>query len=324
MKRILNQLLAYAPILEVILRQLYWRTPMIRRLVSRRYRRPKTLHAREAERRSTINELVESLRQLGIGPGDTLIVHAGSAVLTVTGETPRTINTALRDLIGPTGILAMPGFPIFPDEPPMEVQIGDNIILPEHRYDPFRTPLWTGMLAMDLLRTPGAIRSTFPVNPLIAIGAEAPTLFSEEWNQERPTACGLGSAWHQAVRRNAKIVMLGVDVAHSLTLNHYAEDAFDTQWPIAEWYRDRYYTIKTERDWERRLVRERHPRWALHYAERALNAAIKSNGHLREAALGSMVISVLDAQTHIAFLQARRSRAFPYYGILRKYWKTRQ
>lgn len=315
-------MLARLPLAEVLIRGVYWRLPKVRAMV----RRNRAMQSRASSTPHTegvgLTDLIQCLAEQGVVEGDMLIVHAGSSILDTIGASPRDINQALRDLVGPAGIIAMPGFPIFREEPPMELQLRRDVALPEHRYDPARTPIWTGILAMDLLRTPDAIRSTFPINPLIAIGSNAASLFATEWHLDRPTACGLGSAWDKAVQRGAKIVMLGVDIAHSLTLNHYAEDAFDTEWPIANWYRERAFHVKTEAGWTRRQVRERHPRWALHYTEYALNAAIRANGHCTERILGTMPVAVIDARAHIDFLVARRRSAFPYAGIPHRFWKA--
>lgn len=316
-----HRLLAQMPLAEVAIRQIYWRVAFARRVVRKlasatgSRSEPPAAHAR-----APLSELIDLLKLLGIGAGDMLIVHAGSKVIEAVGERPRAINSALRDLVGVRGTLAMPGFPIFRSEPPMADQIA-GCTLPIQNYDPARTPLWTGLLAMDLLRTPGAMRSSFPINPLIGIGADVSKMFETEWDEARPTACGRGSAWDYAVARGAKILMLGVDVAHSLTLNHQAEDGYLDSWPIAGWYREREYRVRIDGEWSERRVRERDPCWALHYAEHALIASMIENGDLQQAMLGDLSVSLVDARAHIAFLNARKAAAFPYFGIPRRHWK---
>lgn len=315
MRGLLDRILARAPLAEVAARQIYWKVPAARRLLrTLRARRPANI-ARGSMQHVDLADLVDTLRQLGVSSGDLLIVHASTAVIEATGKSPRDINAALRDALGPAGTLAMPGFPLFRNEPAMHEQICGTPSLPIHDYDPVRTPIWTGLLALDLLRTKGAMRSSFPINPLIAMGADVPAMFESEWREPVPTACGAGSAWQYAVDRGAKVVMLGVDVAHSLTLNHVAEDGEPAAWPIAGWYRQRDYRVRINDMWVLRTVRERCPRWALHYCERALNAAMLANGHLRMAMLGDLSIGVVDAQAHLAFLQARRATGFPYFGV---------
>ncbi|WP_062766511.1 AAC(3) family N-acetyltransferase [Sphingopyxis terrae] len=318
-----HRVLARIPLAEVAVRQLYWRVPLARRaaqkLASMKGGKAKAPPAPQP--RLSLADLIELLGRLGIGADDMLIVHAGSIVVEATGETPRAINTALRALLGPKGTLAMPGFPTFRSEPSMADQIAGGAALPVHDYDPARTPLWTGLLAMDLLRTPGAVRSSFPINPLIAIGADVPAMFAAEWDAALPTACGGGSGWEYAVARGAKILMLGVDVAHSLTLNHHAEDAYPDSWPIAGWYRERIYRVRVDGTWSERRVLERDPRWALHYAERALNQAMTENGHMQQVTIGGLTVSLIDARAHIAFLNTQKSAAFPYFGISRRHRK---
>lgn len=322
MRGLAHRVLARMPLAEIAIRQIYWRVPLARRVAHKlasaagsRSKPPAAPHAS-----APLSELIDLLKLLGIGAGDMLIVHAGSKVIEAVGEQPRAINIALRDLIGARGTLAMPGFPLFRSEPPMADQIA-GCVLPIHDYDPARTPLWTGLLAMDLLRTPGAMRSSFPINPLIAIGADVPKMFEAEWDEALPTACGRGSAWDYAVARGAKILMLGVDVAHSLTLNHQAEDGYLDSWPIAGWYREREYRVRIDGEWSERRVRERDPRWALHYGEHALTANMIENGDLQQAILGDLSVSLVDARAHIAFLNARKAAAFPYFGIRRRHWK---
>ena len=149
-------------------------------------------------------------------------------------------------------------------------------------------------------------------------------MFENELNGPLPTACGPYSGWAHLWRHDAKIVMLGVDVAHTLTMNHVAEDSFEQEWPIRDWYRERRAVIIDDGTEIDLIIRERRPKWAMHYTEGKLNRDLRDNGIVRDAAAGGLPIAVLSAARHLEFLSVRRSRAYPYFLLPRGDWKRRR
>src|SRR5437867_1997900 len=79
---------------------------------------------------------------------------------------------------------------------------------------------WTGVLPTDLMKVPGAKRSLHPLNSVVAHGPHAEDMLRDNLTGERPFACGPGSSWDYCRQHAAKVVALGVDMAHSLTMIH--------------------------------------------------------------------------------------------------------
>ncbi|MNL87693.1 hypothetical protein D3C87_2169730 [compost metagenome] len=60
-------------------------------------------------------------------------------------------------------------------------------------------------------------------------------------------------------------------------------------------------------------VRERHPKWAMHYGERKLNADLLHYGVARETHIESLPIITLESQALLRFLGDRKSSGYPYF-----------
>ena len=49
---------------------------------------------------------------------------------------------------------------------------------------------------------------------------------------------------------------------------HVAEDLYENEWPVKDWYRNRQFRVIDNEFDKEVTIRERHPKWALFYAER--------------------------------------------------------
>lgn len=302
----LSRILALHPIIEVAVKALYWRVPAVHQLLSLKNITPRRNVAPQA-----LEPLLTQLRNYGIAPGDILIVHASMGNLKALELSPDAIIAALRVLIGERGTLAMPAIPYFAEEPTGPARLSDAICNVPVAYDVQHTPPWTGALAKALMATPGAIRSRHPLNSMVAIGPEAAAMMAHNLDGDRPLACGVGSSWHYCAQRNAKILALGVDLAHSLTMIHEAEDI--GPWPIAHWYRERLFDITDTGNTQRVRVRERHPRWSIHFAERTLARDLRIAGILSEADTGTIHTEFIESHALLYYLRSRNFSGYPYY-----------
>ena len=244
-----------------------------------------------------------------------LIVHSSDDALRRLGLSPRRLNDALLEILGPEGTLAEPAYPRLPGEKRGWEWMHQAAPYPPMEYEVQRAPVTTGILGWDLMRRRGSIRSRFPINSLVAHGKWAEAMFENELDGERPTACGRQSAWFFCAERDARVLMLGVDVAHTLTLNHVAEDAYEGDWPVRGWYRDREAHITDGSETRVIQVRERQPHWAQNYAEGRLNKDLRRFGVVKELQLGGVSVALLSARAHLRFLRGRRNRIYPYFGI---------
>ncbi|WP_073454156.1 AAC(3) family N-acetyltransferase [Pseudomonas sp. FSL W5-0203] len=310
----LNRLLSTFPFLEVLLRNLYWRNSAIHRIAnyfSRKSRRPAASPAET--NKSNADAFFEDISRLGIGSGDILIVHSSFGELKKFGLTPSEVIARLLSIIGETGTLVMPAIPIFREAPPAEKRFDSSLFSKPFIYNVKKARIWTGALPQALISTPGSVRSRHPLNSVVAFGAHAKKMVSRELTSKENAPCGEGSTWAYCHEHNAKILMIGVDVVHSLTMIHVAEDLLPEQWPIANWYRKRQFRI-IEDDFDEVVeVSERRPEWALFYAERGFSKDLHKAGIIKASLSEDVNLSVIESAQLIDFLNSKKHSGYPYY-----------
>ena len=174
--------------------------------------------------------LAEDLRQdfarLGLKSGDAVFVHASLSAMGHVVGGPRTVIEALQAVVGPEGLIAMPGFTdeCYPPEnrdppPPEHAWAAIREAIPP--YDPALTPL-TGMgaIAEAFQVWPDVRRSAHPAVSVCAWGAGA-----EAFTAAHALNFGAGSGTPFAALAadpNGKVLLLGVGW-NRCTLLHTAE-----------------------------------------------------------------------------------------------------
>ena len=312
-----NRVFAVSPYLEVAARNLYWRSEFLVRKVTSLRAAKKSAEKTQPPARVSIDRVVEHLAHCGVGPGDILVVHSTYSAIS-TGSKPRAVVEALKALVGATGTLVMPAIPRFAEAPKGTKRISADVSALVLDYDPERTRAWTGVLPAEMMKIPGARRSSHPLNSVVAWGPHTDDMLRDNLTGERPLPCGPGSSWNYCRERGATIAALGVDMAHNVTMIHVAEDMLGDRWSVPGWYRDRRFRIKTAHGWEEHTVRERHPRWAMHYAERTLDKDLRREGILKVDLVEGVPIGLLDAKLLVDYLNRRNSTGYPYYLVPRR------
>ena len=167
--------------------------------------------------------LAADLEELGLRPGDAVMVHAAISRVGRLLNGPDTVIAALRDAVGPDGtILAYADW-----DASYEELVDDEGRVPEAwRADvpPFdalrsRAVRDNGVLPEFLRTTPGARRSGKPGASIVALGARA------DWfTADHPHAYGYGegSPLAKLVGAGGKVLMLGAPL-DTMTLLHHAE-----------------------------------------------------------------------------------------------------
>jgi aminoglycoside 3-N-acetyltransferase len=318
--------LELSPYIEVGIRNVYWRTTPLVRWFNARKKKPKAPAAAKAEApqpQTTITRVVAALQQRGVGRGDLIVVHSSFRALRADGAKPDAIIDALLALIGPEGTLAMPAIAVYAEGPAvtelMTADVSDLVC----EYDPFNTPTWTGALPITMLRRPGAARSLHPLNSMVALGPMAEPMMRQNLDGEKPLPCGVQSSWNFCARNGAKVLAIGADMTHSLTMIHVAEDVMDEAWPVRGWYRDRKFNIVTGGARRLQIVRERHPKWAMYYGERTLSKDLRRQGLMTRDQVDGVNVEILGAGPLVAYLNARNQRGYPYYLLPRSSLKAR-
>lgn len=313
----LNSILRISPFIEIVVRNIYWRSaPLVKLVSTRRTDKKKAKVASQAQ--TDINRIVENLSTRGVKKGDILIVHSAFRPIS-RGSSPSEVCAALKSLVGNDGTLVLPAIPLYENNPSgvdlLRLDVSNLVC----EYDPVTTKTWTGALATFLMTHPEAKRSLHPLNSVVALGPHAEEMLQHNLDGDRPTACGVNSSWYYCAQKNAKIVALGVDMAHSLTMIHVAEDADPDAWCVPDWYRDRKFSINFGDHREIKIVRERSPKWGmLHYAERTLDRDLCKAGILTKEYVGGVEVSMLNSKDLLSYLTKRNHNGYPYYMVPKK------
>ncbi|RYF51905.1 MAG: AAC(3) family N-acetyltransferase [Cytophagaceae bacterium] len=307
-------ILARLPSVEVGIRLLYWRVAAARSagnyLRSRLKRHRKVAVVEPAP--IDFDKVITALQDAGVGQGDILVVHSSFSALKSSGLSPDAIIQRLLALVGPEGTIAMPAIPIIAHEPNGAAKFDDAAYDRVFEYKPWSRRVQTGILPATLLGLPGAARSLHPGNSMVAVGAQADQMMTDNIAGEAPTPCGPTSSWAYCWQNNAKVVALGVDLVHSLTMIHVAEDCFERSWPVAGWYRERRYRVSDRNNVAEIVVRERKHGWSQYYAERAFSRDLNIARISKTRNVDGISIHVCESKALISFLRSHPSLGYPY------------
>ena len=309
----IRSIMSMSPYLEVAIRYLYWHSPYLQSKKDKIS--PKDVS--NSKDPSPFGNIIGNLRKRGVGSNDLLVVHSSLADLKSTGVTATTVINELLNLIGVDGTLAMPAMPRYKNEPMGMERLTADISGIVFEYDLKKTLPWTGAIPRALLKYPGAIRSRHPLNSMVAVGPMSGAMMADNLVGDKPLPCGEHSSWKYCADNNAKIVGLGVDLTHSLTMIHVAEDCLVDSWPVRDWWRDRHCVIVDGDERQSVVVRERHPKWALHYAERTLCKDLIREKILTSELVDGIVVEIADAKLLVEYLYSRNKGCYPYY-LLKK------
>ena len=262
-----------------------------------------------ANKHFDLSDLRRSICSYGIKEGDFLLVHSSMKQLHSLGVKPSEVIKMFLDILGPSGTLVMPAFPKYSDNLSTDSTSSVTNFIPT--YDLRRSMPSTGILPFKLMRLPGAVRSSFPLNSLVAFGPRTSEMFSRELTDDCESPCGINSAWNYCARHNCKILMLDVDLAHNLTMIHVAEDSYEDSWNIPNWYRNRIFNVINEGNSCQVSVRQRRPFWASFYAEKRLNHDLLCS-HIASQTFCESISLVFLESNHLVEFLSKKKLPYPY------------
>ncbi|MBJ7287859.1 AAC(3) family N-acetyltransferase [Williamsia sp.] len=148
----------------------------------------------------TRTDIVRALSLLGLSAGDIVLCHSSlSSIGRVVGGAAAVVG-AIADVVDTTGTFVVPTFSGEIDTP----------FTPD-------TPTRMGAIPSAVLAWPGRKRSSHPQASVAAVGAEAAAICAR---QPLAYALGADSPFDEIVRRNGKILLLGVGHNRSSMLHH--------------------------------------------------------------------------------------------------------
>ena len=308
-----------SPLVEVVFRIFYWKVfrkyfaGYVRKNVSKKPMRPIPLDW----------ELSQFMSQVflhsGFKTGDTVVIHSSFSELKVFGLNPDQLLDSILNFIGEESTLVIPAIQIYPNELTKTELSEADLMAARYVYDPESKRIWTGALAKSLISRKGSVRSLHPLNSVVAFGPKASWICAD--NERCPYPNGTGSAWDRIDKLNALIFGIGIDLTHSLTMIHTAEDRKgERYWPVDDWYMDRIFLLKDGEDLKEIPVKERRHIWGrLFFAERNLANDLEQLGILKKLKYHSIDIEYLKSNELLQFLNSRNNNGYPY-KIL-KLWK---
>ena len=172
----------------------------------------------------TREQIAADLTELGLTPGDTVMVHTSLAAVGWVVGGAQTVLEALRDAVGDEGTIVMPTQSWQLCDPAALQQMPERWwpVIRESLplYDPAVTPSQAMGAVAELFRTqPGSMRSSHPQRSVAAAGPNAPRVVAQH-PLEAPT--GEDSPLGALYAFEARVLLLGVTAAKA-TMLHLAE-----------------------------------------------------------------------------------------------------
>jgi len=157
----------------------------------------------------TENDIVQSLKDIGIVKNDSVIVHSSYRAMGKVEEGPETVLRALLRAVGTDGNLMLPVF-------------NYTKSVPEPYFDPEKKSARTGIINELGRHRPDAVRSLHPAHSVAVIGPKAKFL-----TNNHQTSFGIDSPIDRLAKIGGKILLIGVGHVSNSTI-HIAESYAET------------------------------------------------------------------------------------------------
>jgi aminoglycoside 3-N-acetyltransferase len=159
-------------------------------------------------------DLGRFLSGIGVRRGDTVMLHSSWRPMNGFSGTPAQFCAALREHLGPEGLLVMPSLTYHNMSSAEFLASGKPM-------DVRRSPSAMGLLTEVFRRGKDVKRSLSPTHPLLAWGADADSFLAGHEATDRPF--GPDSPFARLLERDAMLLCLDCDFS-SITFTHFVED----------------------------------------------------------------------------------------------------
>lgn len=185
--------------------------------VYKKKKRNKELQNQAKEGGLTQIELENQLKDMGIKPGDSVLVHSALSKIGYINGGPITLINALLNCVGKNGNLLMPTSP--------NNQLQLNYIQNLEVFNVLETRSKLGKITEVFRTMPNAVRSLHPTEPVSIIGPDAQWFTAEHHKAETPY--NKLSPWYKLTEKKGKILYIGCTLANAGTSLHCLEDAVE-------------------------------------------------------------------------------------------------
>lgn len=169
-----------------------------------------------AQETVTGRDIRDGLAALGLGAGQTVLVHSSLSSFGKVEGGAATVVAALLELLGSQGTLVVPTFSRY-------LQGGETL------WDRENTPSRMGVISETARTWPGAMRGNHAAHPLAAIGPAAELIC----RKPHKTGFGPDSPFMTLVEMDARVLLMGVTY-NSCTLFHLLEAQFGVPYRFLE------------------------------------------------------------------------------------------
>lgn len=169
----------------------------------------------------TREDIVASLREVGLRDGDGVFLHSSLSSFGEIRGGSATVLQALDDVLGPEGLIAMPAFPLVGGT---QEYLSTNPV-----FDVRNTASTMGSLTERFRTSPGVVRSLHPTHSVAAKGPGAEELVAG--HEEAETPFGEGTPFARMIERGMVQLWFGVGL-RIFTLYHAFECLRPAGFPI--------------------------------------------------------------------------------------------
>jgi len=172
---------------------------------------------------ATFDQLLADIRNCGIKPGDSVLVHSSFSKIGFVEGGPKTFVDALLQAVGESGNLLMPSSP----NAGYQLDYIRNLTLFDVQNDPSRM----GAITEYFRTLPGVLRSESPTEPVCCFGPKADWFTNGHLGEETPYT--ENSPFARLAEAKGKILYVGVTLDNAGTSLHVLEDAVpDFKFPV--------------------------------------------------------------------------------------------
>ena len=177
----------------------------------------------------TAADLKRALLQLGVVPGDVLMVHSAFDRFVGFHGGPVGAIRALQEVVGPGGALMMPTIPF--QGTAIEYALGDPV------FDARHTVSKMGLISEVFRRSPGVVRSLHPTHSVAVWGRRADAIIAGHELAETP--CGRLTPYGRLLDYDGKILLVGVPPS-TMTFGYFVAEELEPRLAVPVLTRERY------------------------------------------------------------------------------------
>ena len=177
----------------------------------------------------TAADLKRALLQLGVVPGDVLMVHSAFDRFVGFHGGPVGAIRALQEVVGPGGALMMPTIPF--QGTAIEYALGDPVFDAQH------TVSRMGLISEVFRRSPGVVRSLHPTHSVAVWGRRADAIIAGHELAETP--CGRLTPYGRLLDYDGKILLAGVPPS-TMTFGYFVAEELEPRLAVPVLTRERY------------------------------------------------------------------------------------